>query len=155
MERARSSFLIASADTTTSEALGTILFDAGFAGRRVTSGAAALAELERGAYDVVIADHELGSGALLPKLLAERGVQAPLVVPVQADSPADGVAAVRAGAADFLRTPVERDEVLYVLKKALKGAAVDADEPPRSMAIVPSVELIGTSEPMQELARTL
>jgi two-component system response regulator AtoC len=155
MERARSSFLIASADGATSEALGAILFDAGFAGRRVPDTAEALAELDRGAYDVVILDHDLAGGAPVPRTLAERGVEVPVVVLVKADSPADGVAAVRAGAADFLRKPVERDEVLYVLKKALKSASVDADEPPRSIAIVPSVQLIGSSTPMQELGKTL
>jgi two-component system response regulator AtoC len=157
MERARSRFLIASADTATADLLGAILFDAGFAGRRVASGAEALSELEQGAYDVVIADHELGdvSGAALPKSLAERDVEVPVVVLVRGDSPADGVAAVRAGAVDFLRKPVERDEVIYVLKKALRSSPIDAEEPPRSIAVVPSTELIGSSEPMLELQKTL
>jgi DNA-binding NtrC family response regulator len=153
----RSRFLIASSDSATAESLGAILFDADFAGRRVTSGAEALSELERGAYDVVIADHDLddASGFLLPAALIGRGIEVPVVVLVRDDAPGDGVSAVRAGAVDFLRKPVERDEVLYVLRKALKSAAVDADEPPRSIAIVPSIRLIGGSEPMQELARTL
>jgi two-component system response regulator AtoC len=153
MERARSSFLIASGDAASVEALGAVLFGAGFAGRRVASGAEALAELERSAYDVVIADHD--GVSTLAAALAERGVAVPLVALVRGDAPADGVAAVRSGAADFLRKPVERDEVLYVLGKTLKNAAVEADEPPRSIAIVPSIQLIGTSEPMQELGRTL
>ena len=55
MERARSSFLIASVDAAASEALGTILFDAGFAGRRVTSGADALAELDQSALELEVA----------------------------------------------------------------------------------------------------
>jgi DNA-binding response OmpR family regulator len=133
MERPRASFLIASSDATASEALGAVLFGAGFAGLRVTSGANALAELDRGAYDVVIGDYELDDVSALTKTLAERGASVPVVALVRADAPADGVRAVRAGAVDFLRKPVERDEVLYVLGKVLKSVAVEADEPPRSI----------------------
>jgi DNA-binding NtrC family response regulator len=108
MAQARSSFLIVSTDSATAEALGAILFDAGFAGRRVSSDSAALTELDRGAYDVVIADHVLGdsSAAGLTESLVERGIEVPVVVLVRVDSPADGVAAVRAGAVDFLRMPL-------------------------------------------------
>jgi two-component system response regulator AtoC len=151
--------LIASEDLEAADALGSVLFDAGFGGRRVGSGADALAALEAGSYDVLIADQSLSDlpGAALSKLLTERGVDLPVVVLVQGDAVADGVAAVRAGAADFLRKPVERDEVLYVLRKALRSVELEADEPPRSIVIVPKTEteLIGTSAPMQELGRTL
>ena len=65
----RASFLIASEDLQAAEALGAVLFEAGFGGKRVASMAEALLELERGAYDVVIADHVLkdGSGGALPQ----------------------------------------------------------------------------------------
>ena len=151
----RANFLIASADDAASEALGAVLFAAGFGGRRVATGKDALLELERGSYDVVIADQGLRDvpGGALPKALAERGVELTVVVLVEAV--ADGVAVVRAGAADFLRKPVDREEVLYVLRKALRSVEIEADEPPRSIAFVPTTELIGNSEPMQELGRTL
>jgi two-component system, NtrC family, response regulator AtoC len=150
-------FLIASEDLAAAEALGAVLFEAGFGGRRVESAGEALAELEREAYDVVIADQGLRDmpGGTLPKALAERGVELPVVVLVPSDAVAQGVAVVRAGAADFLRKPVEREEVLYVLKKALRSIEIEADEPPRSIAVVPTTELIGTSEAMQELGQTL
>jgi len=151
----RANFLIASGDAVAVEALAAVLFEAGFAGKRVASAEDALAELERGSYDVVIADHGLRDlpGGALPKALDERGVKLPVVVLVEAVT--DGVAVVRAGAADFLRKPVEREEVLYVLRKALRLVELEADEPPRSVAFVPTTELIGSSEPMQELGRTL
>jgi two-component system response regulator AtoC len=150
-------FLIASEDLAAAEALGAVLFEAGFAGRRVDRASEALAELDREAYDVVIADHALPDlpGGALPKALADRGIELPVVVLVPSDAVAEGVAVVRAGAADFLRKPVEREEVLYVLKKALRSVEIEADEPPRSVAVVPTTELIGTSKAMQELGATL
>jgi len=153
----RASFLIASEDLQAAEALGSVLFEAGFGGKRVASAAEALSELERGSYDVVIADQALKDmpGGALPRALADRGVDLPVVVLVPGDAVAQGMAVVRAGAADFLRKPVEREEVLYVLRKALRSVEIEADEPPRSLALVPTTELIGASPPMQELARSL
>ena len=153
----RASFLIASSDESTAEALGAILFAAGFGGKRVGSGDEALAEIELGSYDVLIADAALSGvpGAALPRALLDRGVDLPVVVLVKADGAAEGVAAVRAGAADFLRKPVEREEVLYVLRKALQSVKIEAEEPPRSMVFAPTTELVGSSPPMQELERTL
>ena len=155
----RANFLIASRDVDLADALGAVLFTAGFAGKRVGSAAEVFAELERGSYDVVIADQSLGDlpAGALPKALSERGSEIPVLVLVPSDEVADGVAVVRAGAADFLRKPIDREEVLYVLKKTLSSLAIEADEPPRSIAFVPKTEteLIGASAPMQELTRTL
>jgi len=151
----RVNFLIASGDAAAAEALGALLFEAGFGGKRATSSSQAFEELERASFDVIIADQSLRDlpGGAFPKALAERGLELPVVVLV--DAVTDGVAVVRAGAADFLRKPVDREEVLYVLRKALRSVAIEADEPPRSIAFIPTTELIGTSAPMQELGRTL
>jgi two-component system response regulator AtoC len=157
MPAERSSLLIASTDDAAAQALAAALFDSGVAGRRVTSGQAVFEAIEQGPCDVLIIDAELPGlpGAKAPRALAERGIEMPVVVLVSAESTADGVAAVRAGAADFLRKPVERDEVAYVLRKAMQGAELLAEEPPRSRVLTPSTELIGDSEPMRELNRTL
>src|SRR5262249_45812313 len=135
----RANFLIASQDVAQADALGALLFEAGFGGKRVGSAREALAEVERGSYGVVIADQTLGGlpGVALPKALSERGSELPVLVLVASDEVAEGVAVVRAGAADFLRKPVEREEVLYVLRKTLRSVAIEADEPPRSIAFVP------------------
>jgi len=151
------SFLIASADDDGAAALEAMLFETGARGRRVTTQAEALNALDQGSYDVLIADAALVGlpSADLFRALLERGHELPLIVLVDGGRPADGAAAVRAGAADFLRKPVERDEVAYVLAKALQSAQPSGEEPPRSRVFTPSVELIGRSEPMLELNRTL
>src|SRR4051794_3376404 len=151
------SFLIATADDESASALEAMLFEIGARGRRVTSNVDALAALDQGSYEVLIADAALPDlpAADLARALLERGHELPLIVLVDGQRPGDGAAAVRAGAADFLRKPVERAEVAYVLAKALQSAQPGGEEPPRSRVFSPTVELIGRSEPMQDLERTL
>jgi two-component system response regulator AtoC len=151
------SFLIASTDDASASALEAVLFEAGARGRRVASAAEAFAALDLGSYDVLIADAALTdvSATELSAALLQRGHELPLIVLVDGERAGDGAAAVRAGAADFLRKPVERDEVAYVLQKTIHSAQPESDEPPRSRVFTPSVELIGQSEPMLDLQRTL
>jgi len=151
------SFLIATADDHSASALQALLFETGARGRRVKSTAEALDALDQGAHDVLIVDAALvdWSSTDLPKALLERGHELPLIVLVDGERAGDGAAAVRAGAADFLRKPVERDEVAYVLAKALQSVQPSGEEPPRSHMFTPTVQLIGRSEAMQDLQRTL
>jgi len=151
------SLLIASADDNAVAALEAMLFETGARGRRVRTALEALNALDQGSFDVLIVDAELiASPSLsLTKALLERGHELPLIALVDGARPADGAAAVRAGAADFLRKPVERDEVAYVLAKAMQSAQPGGEEPPRSLVFTPTVQLIGRSEPMLDLQRTL
>ncbi|HTA91649.1 MAG TPA: sigma-54 dependent transcriptional regulator [Polyangiaceae bacterium] len=150
-------FLIASADDANASALEAMLFESGARGQRVKNIEEALAALDFGSYDVLIADATVTdfSAGTLSAALAQRGHELALIALVEGDRAADGAAAVRAGAADFLRKPVERDEVAYVLGKALQSQQPSGDEPPRSRVFAPTVELLGQSEPMQDLQRTL
>jgi two-component system, NtrC family, response regulator AtoC len=150
-------FLIASADDANASVLEAMLFEAGARGKRVSSIEEAFAALDLGSYDVLIADAALTDlpATALPAALSERGHELALIALVDGERAGDGAAAVRAGAADFLRKPVERDEVRYVLGKALQSVQPSADEPPRSRVFAPSVELLGKSEAMQDLQRTL
>ena len=151
------SFLIASADDAAAAALEAMLFETGARGRRVKTAVEALAALDQGSYDVLIADVALPDlpATELPAALLQRGHELPLIVLVDGERPGDGAAAVRAGAADFLRKPVERDEVSYVLSKTLQSAQPGGEEPPRSRVFTPTVDLIGRSEAMTDLQRTL
>ena len=150
-------YLIVSADDQQASLLELILSESGAQGKRVQTGQQALDALERGSYDVLIADFSRSDWPAvdLPTALAERGHDLPIIALVDGQRPAEGAAAVRAGAADFLRKPIESDEVQYVLGKALHSLQPSAEEPPRSRLFTPSVELLGSSEPMLDLQRTL
>lgn len=144
---AQPSFLIASPDDAQASALEALLFEQGARGRRVKTSAEAQAALQQGSFDVLIGDSGLALG------VAE--LEIPWIALVPADRVVDGAAAVRAGAADFLRLPVERDEVSYVLAKTLKSAEPENEEPPRSRVFTPTVDLIGSSQSMLDLQSTL
>jgi two-component system, NtrC family, response regulator AtoC len=150
--------LVATADDGLARELGALLFELGLTARRATSFAEACERLESGVDDVFVADLSLPDlkSADLAGLMEERGVELPLIVVVDASSPAQGIAAVRAGASDFVRKPLDREELSYVINKALKSAEAGADEPPRSVAAPPLENpMIGASRPMAELYRTL
>jgi two-component system response regulator AtoC len=149
--------LVATVDDRGAHDLGALLVDSGVASRRVTNAEDLVAELDRGQYDVVVCDLGLGERAvlaLIPRIQAHDS-SLPIIVMVEQGQLAQGVAAVRAGASDFLRKPLEKDEVQYVVGKALRGLEVDSDEPPRSMVLPPELRMIGSSQPMKELNATI
>jgi two-component system response regulator AtoC len=134
--------------------------DEGVAARRVSTADELTSELDSGAYDLVVAELELAGS----ELIQESGeASIPVVVLVPEAAMRDGMAAVRGGAADFLRKPVGREEIAYVLGKALRSVARESDEPPRSVLLrAPAgdsdplrARLIGGSPALAELEQTL
>jgi two-component system, NtrC family, response regulator AtoC len=149
--------LIATADEDAARQLGGLMFEQGFQGVRVSRGSELRARLDERAFDLIFADQELPGlpATELLSLLAERELSTPVVAIVGDDGAAVGVSAVRAGAHDFLCKPIDRDEVLYVLGKVQKSAALGADEPPRSVLFASTTKLVGDSTPMRQLNETL
>ncbi|MCA9594288.1 MAG: sigma-54-dependent Fis family transcriptional regulator [Myxococcales bacterium] len=144
--------LIVAEDEGVARELSGPLLDSGIGARRVNDVDAAVVELGRGEFDVVVVD-----GARdVPRFVERAGaVTADLPVLVLVDAIADGVAAVRAGAQDFLRKPLDREEVLYVVGKALELSELSEDEPPRSMVMPPELKMVGRSAALKELLETL
>ena len=79
----------------------------------------------------------------------------PIVVLVGDGEIQAGVAAVRVGAADFLRLPVESEELDYVVNKAAATSDFLADSPPRSVLAMPKTQMIGSSAETKQLLDTL
>jgi two-component system response regulator AtoC len=112
--------------------------------------------IDSGGYDVAIVDIDVADKGLdLVSQLASRAPSIEVVALVDAQNPQRGVEAVRRGATDFIRRPIDRDEVHYVLAKSLRMVDFTEAEPPRSMAVVQRTTLVGQSETMKELERTL
>ena len=151
------SLLIVAGDDVVAHELAGLAADAGIVPRRVHDGRTAVAELRAGDFDALVCELALPDITLAELVAEAQKLDAglPLVVMVDPGRVADGVAAVRAGASDFLRKPLEREEVSYVIGKVLLGATADDEEPPRSMVMPPELRMIGGSKPMQELAATL
>jgi two-component system response regulator AtoC len=157
MHPRRLSLLIAATDDAAAHELAGLAADVGVVPRRVHDGWTAIEELRAGDFDALVCDMTLPD-ITLPELISEvqkLDASLPVVVMVDGGRIGDGVVAVRAGASDFLRKPLEREEVNYVVGKVLRGATADDDEPPRSMVMPPELRMIGASIAMQELTQTL
>jgi two-component system response regulator AtoC len=148
--------LIATGDEATASELGATFTELGVAHRIVPSAARAVDEAASGAYGVVLVDLALaGPGVGLVADLVERAPELSVVALTRADDPHLGVQAVRAGAADFVRKPLDRDEIRYVLSKSLRVVDFADAEPVRSVRAVPRTNLVGTSDAMRDLAQTI
>jgi len=126
-----------------------LLTQGGLEARHVASGDAALQEVASGAYDVVLTDLQMPGmdGMALLRELKRRSEELPVIMLTAHGSVPVAVEAMKAGAAEFMTKPFDRDEVLYTVRKALTATARTADRPPRLHD--ERASLLGDSEPMR------
>lgn len=113
---------------------------------RATTVAGALGKLAAGRYDLCLTDMRLGDGEGLQVIEAASALVAPVPVAVITayGNAGNAVAALKAGAFDYLAKPVALDQLRALVKSALKmPATVSVDTPAR--------ELIGHSAAMQDV----
>ena len=155
--------LVVDDDLAVATVLGALLKQAGYRFRHAASGETGLEALERGAFDGVICDLQLPGiqGLEVLGAIRKRWPELPVVMLTAHGSVPVAVEAMRAGAADFLLKPFDREALLFVLEKAL---AVHAAGHEASCAEATSrggdggeseSELLGDSPPMQELRRVI
>jgi DNA-binding NtrC family response regulator len=147
------SVLIVEDDTAVGKVLAALLSQRGFESRHVASGPLALAALEARPFDVVISDLRMPEmdGMQLLKEVALRWPGLPFILLTAHGSIPVAVEAMKAGAVDFMLKPFERDEVVYVVEKALVASRKVAEESPR----LAGTDLIGASPVMRDLYVTL
>src|ERR687887_1592742 len=121
----------------------------------VGSGEEALVELEHRPIDVVLTDLRMpGLGGIdLLRAVSERWPDIPVVIITAHGTIAEAVEAMKLGAADFVQKPVDREELLFVLGKAL--ASAQAEQPRRVSAAGSLSEFVGPSAPMREVHQRL
>jgi len=123
----------------------------------VDSGDEAVAELERNEYDVVVTDLRMpgsvdGLGVL--KTVKDRGLDTEVVVVTAFATPETAIAAMRAGAYDYLTKPFKVDEINAVIGRVMeKRALVEANAALREQVLgrYRLASLIGKSPQMQRL----
>lgn len=143
--------LVVEDDIALGKVLSTMLRQAGFTAVHVPSAEEALSSLSSQVFDAVLSDVRLPQmdGLALLKEVGHRFPGLPVVLLTAHGSVPLAVEAMKAGAVDFVLKPFEREEILFVVEKALTGARRDADRAP---AIESSHgEMVGTSKPMQEV----
>jgi DNA-binding NtrC family response regulator len=128
------SVLVVDDDDAVGLSLSALLKQAGHAPTWVSSAEAALATLEKKPFDLVISDVRMPgrSGLDLLRAVRQRWPGVPVVIITAHGTVPMAVEAMRDGAADFMLKPFARDEVLFVVKKALSLSAAERDAPPRA-----------------------
>jgi two-component system response regulator PilR (NtrC family) len=113
---------------------------------RATSVAEARAQLTRNQYDLCLTDMRLtdGEGLEVVALASAMPLPVPVAVITAFGNAGNAVAALKAGAFDYLSKPVALDQLRALIKSALKVPGTpQADDPSR--------DLIGQSAAMQDI----
>ncbi|TNE65858.1 MAG: nitrogen regulation protein NR(I) [Alphaproteobacteria bacterium] len=153
MSRSKANIIVADDDMTIRLVVGEALRQEGW----LVLEAEDLPELERlvkgGQGDVVVSDVLMPSGSgldILPDLIAARP-ELPFIVMSAQNTLSTAMAATNKGAFDYLPKPFDIDELVSIVKKALKEKAT----PAAVRGIKDENILIGRSHAMQEIYRTM
>ncbi len=124
--------LVVDDDRAVGMVLAALLGQAGYDAQHLSSGEQALAALAGRRIDAILTDLRMpGMDGL--ELLAEvkkRAPEVPVVLITAHGTIPLAVEAMKAGAAEFLLKPFDKDEVVYTIGKALAGAEKRAERPP-------------------------
>ena len=145
----RATILIVDDDAAVGRVLAALLAQDGHQATLVLHAEAALVELERRSFDLVISDVRMPGmdGMQLLALIRKSMPEVPVVLLTAHGTVALAVEAMRAGAADFLLKPFAREEVLFVVKKALGFSAAERESPPAQAS---ADGLVGASPALAE-----
>ena len=148
---ANSTVLVVDDDPAVGKVLGALLAQDGVASVTVRNGTDALQELGRAFFDLVVTDLRMPPGMdgleLLERVRAAYP-ETPVILMTAHGTIPVAVEAMKAGAADFVVKPFDRDEILYAVHKALARSRAEPEE-----AAGPSPvreQLVAVSSAMQE-----
>ena len=146
------SVLVVDDDRAVGMVLEALLKQAGYEARHVLSGADALAALASRRVDVVLSDVRMPGmdGMELLGEVKKRLPGVPVLLLTAHGTVPLAVEAMRAGAADFLQKPFDRDEVLFAIGKAAKAAEPALARPPEQPISTAAGVVVGTSAAMRD-----
>ncbi|AGC42518.1 Fis family transcriptional regulator [Myxococcus stipitatus DSM 14675] len=152
-EALKGTVLLVDDDPAVAKVLGALLAQAGLTTYAAKDGQEALAHLERKPVDVVVSDVRMPGmdGMRLLTEIARNWPDVPVILLTAHGTVPLAVEAMKAGAADFVLKPFDREEILFTIRKALLRAHGDeANEPLRT----PSA-FVGGSRRMQDVQALL
>jgi DNA-binding NtrC family response regulator len=128
----KSKVLVVDDDRAVGMVLAALLGQAGYDAHHVSSGEEALAALASRRIDAILSDVRMPGMDGLELLAAtkKRAPDVPVVLITAHGTIPLAVEAMKAGAAEFLTKPFDRDEVVYTIGKALAAAERSARKPP-------------------------
>jgi len=158
--KAKGRILVVDDEESACTVLETLLQHEGFAVRTAANGVAALRVATEFAPDVVVTDLKMPEmdGIELLKKLREQDSALPVIVTTASGDLSSAVAAMRAGADDYLAKPIDVDALLLSIERTTQHRALRAEaDNLRRQARQPEGEglqgLIGTSAAMQNVYR--
>jgi two-component system response regulator AtoC len=116
--------LVVDDDAAVGTVLAALLVQAGMRATHVASGEAALKALSRAPADVVVTDLRMPGmdGMQLLSRIAATWPDLPVIVITAQGTVPLAVEAMRAGAADFVLKPFDREQIVFVVRKAMHAA---------------------------------
>jgi two-component system, NtrC family, response regulator AtoC len=141
-----SSVLVVDDDVAVGTVLVALLEQAGISAQHAGTGEAAMRALARRPHDLVITDVRMPGmdGMQLLAGVVGRWPEIPVIVLTAHGTIPLAVDAIRAGAADFLLKPFDRDEIIFVVQKRLQAARSAAE---RGCAGTPSLQTVPSRSP--------
>ncbi len=111
------------------DSLCAILKSEGFLTGTAASSVEALQRLAKERYEAIVTDLRMpgGDGLTLLTQARQRGVAIPIIVITGVGTVAEAVAAMKSGAFDFLQKPVDPDELVLVVRRAVEHHALLAE----------------------------
>ncbi|WP_224361213.1 sigma-54-dependent transcriptional regulator [Hyalangium versicolor] len=151
-EPLKGSVLLVDDDPAVAKVLGALLAQAGLTVHTTKNGAEALAVLGQKPIDVVVSDVRMPgmSGLELLAEVTRAYADVPVVLITAHGTVPMAVEAMKAGAADFILKPFDREEILFTIRKALLRAQGDAERQPLKTSA-----FVGRSAAMAEVESLL
>ncbi len=148
--------LLVEPDSVSANALTQLLAKHGLSVSRAVTGAEAIELLEKEPARVVLSELQLPDTMAIDllKALERLWPGLPVVVMGANASVADAMAALRAGASDFVQKPIDADETMFALNKALTVVERRAEQPPPPSSHE-RAGIIGDSPTMRQVYATL
>ncbi|MEO7111069.1 MAG: sigma-54 dependent transcriptional regulator [Polyangiaceae bacterium] len=151
----KGAILVVDDDVAVGRVLASLLEQHGLVAHFVTSGVDALSVLEKRSFDVVVSDLQMpGVGGMqLLDTIGSRFPELPVILMTAHGSVPLAVEAMKRGAVDFILKPFDRDEMLFVVDKALARSKISsAQSPPIG---IEGSDLISSSDSMNEVLATI
>jgi two-component system response regulator AtoC len=147
--------LVVDDDAAVGMVLTALLVQAGMKAKHVASGEAALRALEGAPADVVVTDLRMPGmdGMELLARIAATSPELPVIVVTAHGTVPLAVEAMRAGAADFVLKPFDREQIVFVVRKAMH-AAMHAEGHAEALAST-QAPMASRSQAMREVTELL
>src|SRR6185503_20987783 len=132
--------LVIDDDPGLSEVILLLLSREGYAAERAGTLKAGLQKIEAAEVDLVVTDLKLpdGTGLDAIRMIRERHPGVPIIMITSYSSMESAIAALRAGAVDYIIKPFDNDEFLHAIRRALDEPRLRRASTARAMAALPA-----------------